>query len=213
VVGRTPPVDLVRRLLIEAGHRCAIPTCRAIGPLEIEHIEDWAKVRRHDFENMIVLCANCHGRKGNRRGEIDGKSLRQYKAKLALLNSSYSDVERRMLETFAQQFALLRPSLARSFGDKLSADWRRGFAIPLPGTLRLMMSYLVKDGYVELAPTGTRFVSFLGESQTILLMAMPPLDGVIPDVDYWRLTSAGVAFVDEWLGTQDSEPSGSSDPL
>ena len=53
--------------MLEAGHRCAILTCRQIGPLQIEHIEDWARVKKHDFENMIVLCANCHGRKGCHR--------------------------------------------------------------------------------------------------------------------------------------------------
>jgi hypothetical protein len=33
------PAELERALLLEAGHRCAIPTCRAIGPLQLEHIE------------------------------------------------------------------------------------------------------------------------------------------------------------------------------
>ena len=87
--------------MIEAGHRCAIPTCRAIGPLEIEHIDEWAKVRKHEFVNMIVLCANCHGRKGVRRGEIDKKALRQYKESLAVLNSRYGEFERRILDYFA----------------------------------------------------------------------------------------------------------------
>jgi hypothetical protein len=59
-----------REGLVEAGHRCAIPTCRAAEPLEYEHIDDWAKVKKHEFANMIVLCRNCHGRKGSRPTEI-----------------------------------------------------------------------------------------------------------------------------------------------
>ena len=34
------PADLELDLLIEAGHRCAIPTCRATASLQIEHIDD-----------------------------------------------------------------------------------------------------------------------------------------------------------------------------
>ena len=55
---------LERALMIEAGYRCAIPTCRTVQPLQIEHIEDYSKVQKHEFANMLVLCANCHGMKG-----------------------------------------------------------------------------------------------------------------------------------------------------
>ncbi|MFI6904885.1 HNH endonuclease [Nonomuraea sp. NPDC050394] len=69
-----------------------------IGPLEFEHIDDWSKVRAHEFINMIVLCANCHGRKGDGPGQIDRRSLRQYKANLSILNSRYKGVELQLLE-------------------------------------------------------------------------------------------------------------------
>jgi 5-methylcytosine-specific restriction endonuclease McrA len=94
---RNIPADR-RRLMVDAGHRCAIPTCRATVTLNIEHIIDYAIVQDHQYENMIVLCANCHGRKT--KGEIDRKSLRQYKANLAVINSRYSYVERPVLEVF-----------------------------------------------------------------------------------------------------------------
>ena len=48
------PRDLERALFVEAGHRCAIPTCRAVAPLEIEHIEDWAKVREHIHDQLYA---------------------------------------------------------------------------------------------------------------------------------------------------------------
>jgi hypothetical protein len=74
--GRDPiPADLQRALFIEAGYRCAIPTCRVIGPLEIDHIEDWAKVKEHKFVNMIVLCANSHGLKGEGPRKLNRKAL------------------------------------------------------------------------------------------------------------------------------------------
>jgi hypothetical protein len=96
------PRELERALFMEAGHRCAIPTCRAVAPLVIEHIDDWAMVQEHKFENMIVLCANCHGLKGEGSRKLDRKALRQYKLNLGVINNRYSDFERRVLEYFAE---------------------------------------------------------------------------------------------------------------
>ena len=70
------PRELERALFVEAGHRCAIPTCGAVAPPVIEHIDDWATVKEHRFENMIVLCANCHGLKGDGPRKLDRNALR-----------------------------------------------------------------------------------------------------------------------------------------
>jgi hypothetical protein len=126
------PLPLQRALMVEAGHRCAIPTCREVAPLHIEHIEDWARVKEHRFENMIVLCANCHGRKGSGPRSLDRKSLKQYKANLALINSRYSSLERRVLEFFAE------------FDD--------GENYMMSSGLEVLMMYLVKDGLVVKKP-------------------------------------------------------------
>ncbi|MFF9841036.1 HNH endonuclease [Streptomyces sp. NPDC013740] len=75
------PRPLARQLFVEAGHRCAIPTCRAT-PLEIAHIVPWHRVRRHEFPNMIVLCPNCHTRFD--RGDIDRQAMFRYKELLRL---------------------------------------------------------------------------------------------------------------------------------
>lgn len=75
------PRPLARQLLVEAGHRCAIPTCRAT-PVEIAHIVPWHRVQRHDFHNMIVLCPNCHTRFD--RGDIDRQAMFRYKELLRL---------------------------------------------------------------------------------------------------------------------------------
>ena len=56
--------ELKRAVLVEAGHRCAVPTCRQ-HPVDIEHIDDWAQVKEHKFENLIALCPTCHRRKGS----------------------------------------------------------------------------------------------------------------------------------------------------
>lgn len=67
-------------MLLEAGHRCAIHTCRHVD-VDVHHIVPWAQCGEHQFENLIALCPNCHRRA--ERGDIDRKSLRLYKARLA----------------------------------------------------------------------------------------------------------------------------------
>ncbi len=123
------PAELKRDLLIEAGHRCSIPTCRVETPLEFEHIQDWAKTKSHDFANMIVLCRNCHGRKGNKPGQIDRKALFQYKANLAIVNGRYGDLEIRILDCLARE-----PETT---------------VFLLPAYAGLLVSYLIRDGLLR----------------------------------------------------------------
>lgn len=84
------PEDLRRRVLLEAGHGCAIPTCRYI-QTEIHHIIPWRKTRTHEYDHLIALCPNCHARADN--GEIDRKSLYAYKYNLRFLHDKYSPFE------------------------------------------------------------------------------------------------------------------------
>lgn len=84
------PADLRRRVFVEAGHRCAIPTCRHI-EVEIHHIVPWSQCRAHEYDNLIALCPNCHRRAD--RGEIDRKSLKRYKANLRFVHDKYSQLE------------------------------------------------------------------------------------------------------------------------
>lgn len=98
-------------------------------PVEIAHIEPWAKVREHAFDNLIALCPTCHARYD--RGEIDRKSMLQYKANLTVLAGRYGDVERRVLRLFA---------------DEPSATY-----IDQPGGLNLFFYYLVEDGLLKFA--------------------------------------------------------------
>ncbi len=71
------PASLRRRVLVEAGHRCSIHTCRH-PDVDIHHIVPWDQCHSHDYDNLIALCPNCHRRAD--AGEIDRISLRLYKA-------------------------------------------------------------------------------------------------------------------------------------
>lgn len=71
--------ELKRAVQLESGHRCAIPTCRH-PDIEIHHIVPWETCKKHEYQNLIALCPNCHTRVHN--GKIDRKSLLAYKSNL-----------------------------------------------------------------------------------------------------------------------------------
>jgi hypothetical protein len=93
------PADLERAVLIECGHRCAIPTCRQV-PVELAHILPWARCKTHTFDNLIALCPTCHTRFD--KGDIDRKSMQTYKLNLLLVNSRYGDLEQRVIRNFVK---------------------------------------------------------------------------------------------------------------
>jgi hypothetical protein len=113
-------------VLVEAGDRCAIPTCRQ-HPVQVHHIEGYALQPEHRFSDLIALCATCHDRVT--RGQIDRLAVRRYKANLAILNSRYEPFERRVLLDLAQQ-AGERP------------------AFVTPGGLGLFFGNLLADGLI-----------------------------------------------------------------
>ena len=115
------PAEVTRAVLVEAGHRCAIPTCRTT-TTEIAHIEPYAKSHDNSFGNLIALCPTCHTRFDQKK-EIDTKSIRIYKQNLALLNNRYGEFERRAFEYFAK--TQKRVFIVGAGGDLLLANAAR----------------------------------------------------------------------------------------
>lgn len=130
------PAGLKRRVLIEAGHRCAIPTCRTV-PVELAHIVPWAKVREHSFENIIALCPTCHTRYDN--GDIDLTAMKMYKANLGIVSGRYGEIERRVLDQLAES------------GGKLTR-------FRLPGGWELHLMYLIRDGLIAKVAPGAQVI-------------------------------------------------------
>jgi hypothetical protein len=120
----TISAQLRREVVVEAGDRCAIPTCRQI-PIEVHHID--GKPANNAFENLIALCANCHARVTKR--DIPTAHVRMYKANLSRISTRYGDVERRVLNDFV--------------------DNPKGKRAVLPRELSILMNYLVQDGIVQ----------------------------------------------------------------
>jgi hypothetical protein len=121
------PMARRRMVLVEAGHRCAIPTCRH-PTTEIAHIVPESQGHDDSFENLIALCADCQ------KKEIDRQSIHMYKRNLGILNSRYSDFEHRVFDQIAET-------------DRRSFIVDAGLEIPL--------LHAVNDGLlkrVELAP-------------------------------------------------------------
>jgi len=127
-----PPVpsDLTRRILVEAGPRCAIPTCRHI-EVDVHHIIPWETCRAHEYENLIALCPNCH--RPAARGDIDRKSLRLYKANLRFAHDKFSNFEVDLL------FELYRAA--------------PGAAMQFPSYLMLLAKRVIEAGYVHRVET------------------------------------------------------------
>jgi hypothetical protein len=120
-----------RMALVEAGHRCAIPTCRH-PTTETAHILPESESNDESFANLIALCPECQQK------EIDAQSIRGYKRNLAILNSRYSEFERRVF-------------------DQIAETDRRSFSVE-PG-FDILLLHAVNDGLlkrVELAPVGAQ---------------------------------------------------------
>jgi len=73
------PAEIRRAVLVEAGHRCAIPRCGQT-ELDIHHIVPWEICKAHEYSNLIALCPVCHRR--SHSGDIDRKALFIYKEAL-----------------------------------------------------------------------------------------------------------------------------------
>lgn len=128
---RRPPIpaELKRRILVEAGHRCAIPVCRYI-EVDIHHIVPWATCRAHEYDNLIALCPNCHRRAD--REEIDRKSLRIYKLNLRTAHDKFSQLEMDILFE--------------------AAKCPPGAALQWPQFNMLMLKRIVDAGYLVIHP-------------------------------------------------------------
>lgn len=142
------PAEIERQVMLETGYSCAV--CRARPPLDIEHIEEWAKVKEHKFENLIALCPTCHRLKQQSSDprHINRSSLKKIKANLMMLNGRYSDIERRFIE------------IARSNPSKTPE-------IMIHNTMYLMVKHLIDDKIVDAVRVSGGFRSTDGKGNTI----------------------------------------------
>ena len=153
------PADIRRRVLVEAGHRCAIPTCRYI-EVDIHHIIPWAQCQAHEYDNLIALCPNCHRRAD--ASEIDRKALRLYKVNLRFIHDKYSQLEMDVLfELFKlpADGALLWPPANHMMIKRVIESGLVGVHRP-PGGVQLMGLQASPD-HLYITPNGREYVTDL----------------------------------------------------
>lgn len=98
------PAEIRRAVLLESGHRCAIPKCKHTD-VDIHHIIPWERCQKHEYANLIALCPNCH--RMAHKGGIDKKSLQRYKEilvtsmqnlKISSFNYPITEAKRKIFE-------------------------------------------------------------------------------------------------------------------
>lgn len=67
-----------KRLIKEAGNKCANPGCPNIR-IAIHHIKEWAIYQTHDEKHMIAVCQSCHDAIHNGNLKIDDETLYRWK--------------------------------------------------------------------------------------------------------------------------------------
>ncbi len=164
------PAQLKRQVLVEAGHRCAIPTCRHTANVDIHHIIPWETSLKHEFDNLICLCPNCHRMAHDESNGMYRKALRIHKANLSLLNSRYSAYEIRILLTFTKD-------------ETQTAIW---LPISLDSGINLM--YLLED---KLIAEKSKDIHMYTDSS-------PDRPSTIVGNILYELTDKGRSFISSW---------------
>jgi hypothetical protein len=75
---RSIPVATKRKLVDEAGGKCANPGCAAY-QIHVHHIREWRVYQAHDPAEMIAICPNCHDAVHRGALRIDDETLYRWK--------------------------------------------------------------------------------------------------------------------------------------
>lgn len=75
------------KVLIEAGYRCAVPTCRNTLAMDMHHLWQFSAGGGDNVANLIALCSYCHDL--HHRGTIPADALYVYKSLLVSLGQAF----------------------------------------------------------------------------------------------------------------------------
>jgi hypothetical protein len=87
VARKSIPAAVRQQVLIEAGYRCAVPTCRNLLVLDLHHILPVSEGGPNEVSNLIASCPTCHSL--YERGHMPTDAIRAYKATLEVLNHAF----------------------------------------------------------------------------------------------------------------------------
>src|SRR5690349_13496502 len=78
---------LSNSVLIEAGYRCAVPTCRNILAIDMHHIIEVKDGGPNEPSNLLALCPTCHAL--YTRGTIPKEAINAWKTMLVTLSHAF----------------------------------------------------------------------------------------------------------------------------
>lgn len=81
------PIDVITKVVHEAGYRCANPACRTIITIDIHHIEYVSAGGSNEPDNLLPLCPTCHAL--HHKHFISNESIRTWKMLLLSLNHAF----------------------------------------------------------------------------------------------------------------------------
>jgi 5-methylcytosine-specific restriction endonuclease McrA len=135
------PTALEQLLFELAGHRCTI--CKAPW-MEIHHIQELENGGETKYENLIVLCPNCHTRVHS-EGVPSNEELRHYKTKQEIA------YELPILDRLStEERAFLTELSTKTIEQRLAFSKRYWKDVTASDQDQAVESYRVEIGYVEL---------------------------------------------------------------
>jgi hypothetical protein len=81
------PDQVTRQVLIEAGYRCGVPTCRTILAIDLHHLVQVSEDGKNEPANLLALCPTCHAL--YHRGTISPEALYAWKLVLVSLSTAF----------------------------------------------------------------------------------------------------------------------------
>ena len=127
------PDDVKRQVLIEAGYRCGVPTCRNILAIDLHHMEQVSEGGGNETANLLALCPTCHAL--YHRGNYSKEAVYAWKQVLVSLSFAFDHGTIDLMlflykikddDTFLiKQDGMLQ--FARLIGnDLVSYEWKQG---------------------------------------------------------------------------------------
>ena len=83
------PTAVRQAVLVEAGYRCGVPTCRTILAIDLHHLLEISNDGLDDQANLICVCPTCHAL--YHRGVIPKEALFAWKGTLIALNAAFDN--------------------------------------------------------------------------------------------------------------------------
>ena len=81
------PHNIINSVLIEAGYRCAVPTCRNILAIDMHHIIEVKDGGPNEPSHLLALCPTCHAL--YTRGTIPKEAINAWKTMLVTLSHAF----------------------------------------------------------------------------------------------------------------------------